>query len=274
MREQSAPLVRISEVHLTKAPTRQPGIQSVEVAGKILHALIDEPGALALSTVAARSKMPATKVRRYLVSLIRLGLVSQNDETGRYDFGPLALNMGIAALSRFDAVRKAGEQLAEIRRITGETTFLSVRGRNGATVIQVRENLDPISLRARVGATLPLLTTATGWVFISFDPVIEREYGKPISSYLDKTIDPALVLAGHDGLAARAADIRSTGYAAMDDVFQAGVSAISAPVLGSDGALLAALTVVLPRDRARPDNVASIGELLRSFGLMKSPGDA
>ena len=251
---------------MTKAPTRQPGIQSVEVAGKILHALIDEPGALALSTIASRSKMPATKVRRYLVSLIRLGLVSQNEETGRYDFGPLALSMGTAALSRFEAVRHAGAQLTEIRRLTGETAFLSVRGRTGATVIQVRENLDPISLRARVGATLPLLTTATGWVFISFDPELEREHDKPIATYLDKTVDPALVLEGHPGLTARAAAIRAAGYAAMEDVFQAGVSAVSAPVLGPDGRMLAALTVVLPRDRSSPEKVTSIGELLIHCG--------
>jgi DNA-binding IclR family transcriptional regulator len=42
--------------------------------------------------------MPAAKAHRYLVSLIRVRMVVQ-EATGRYDLGPLAVQLGLASLS-------------------------------------------------------------------------------------------------------------------------------------------------------------------------------
>src|SRR5258706_93112 len=68
-----------------------PGIQSVEVGGRLLRALIGSAGAMNLTPLAKAAKMPATKARRYLVSFIRLGLVAQDPQSGKYNLGPLAL---------------------------------------------------------------------------------------------------------------------------------------------------------------------------------------
>jgi DNA-binding IclR family transcriptional regulator len=54
--------------------TLQQGIQSIEVGARVLFALEQARGPLALSEVARRSGMQPGKVHRYLVSLVRVGV--------------------------------------------------------------------------------------------------------------------------------------------------------------------------------------------------------
>jgi DNA-binding IclR family transcriptional regulator len=72
---------------------------------RLLRALADAQSALSLKDLAASAAMPASKAHRYLVSFGRSGLVTQDAVTGRYDLGPLALTVGLAALGRVNAAR-------------------------------------------------------------------------------------------------------------------------------------------------------------------------
>ncbi len=70
---------------------------------------------MTLTDLAARADMPMSKAHRYLVSLVRCRLVSQDATTGRYDLGTLSLGMGLTALGRIDAVRCATAALPLLR---------------------------------------------------------------------------------------------------------------------------------------------------------------
>jgi DNA-binding IclR family transcriptional regulator len=66
----------------------QQRIQSIEVGAQVLRALQAGRGPMALSGVARNCAMHPAKVHRYLVSLVRAGLASQDARTGQYDLGP------------------------------------------------------------------------------------------------------------------------------------------------------------------------------------------
>lgn len=247
---------------MVNSENKTPGIQSVEIAGLLLKAFADLPHPASLTQLSNHARITPTKARRYLVSLIRAGLVSQNPETGRYELGPLALSLGLAALSQFDVMRHASLMLDRISEETGETCFLSVLSETGASIIQFKENNDPFTLRARVGATLPLLTTATGWAFISFDPDLEAKVSTATHELgQDLTLED--VLCGQDTIAKRAAEINKLGYAHLEGVFQLGTCAISGPVLNLQSQLVAVITVVFPRERATPERILEIGATLK-----------
>jgi len=74
------------------------GIQSVEVGFGLLQALGEAAGPLMLRDLARAANMSAAKAHRYLVSFQRLQLVVQDAATTRYDLGPAALKLGLAAL--------------------------------------------------------------------------------------------------------------------------------------------------------------------------------
>ena len=78
------------------------GVQSLEIGMGILRAMMDGQRSMMLKDIAAAADMPASKAHRYLVSLIRAGLVEQDPMSSRYDLGPLALNLGLVALDRLD----------------------------------------------------------------------------------------------------------------------------------------------------------------------------
>ena len=94
--------------------TEQRGIGSVEVGGQLLQVLTDADGPMMLRDLAASAGMSAAKAHPYLVSFMRLGLIEQDRATGRYELGPLALQMGLASMRRLNPVRIATEAIAEL----------------------------------------------------------------------------------------------------------------------------------------------------------------
>ena len=89
------------------------------VAGPVLEVLARGDGPLMLRDLAAAAGMSAAKAHRYLVSFQRLGLVQQDSISTRYELGPAALRVGLAALSRVDAVRMARERMPASTKIPG-----------------------------------------------------------------------------------------------------------------------------------------------------------
>ena len=153
-------------MHETRA-----GIQSVEVGFTLLDALARAAGPLMLRDLAASAGMSAAKAHRYLVSFQRLGLVVQDIRTTRYDLGPAALHLGLASLSRIDAVKMAREQIAGWMMEMGHTMALAVWGNHGPTIVHWEESPRAVTVNLRLGDVMPLLTSATGRCFAAYAPV-------------------------------------------------------------------------------------------------------
>ena len=116
------------------------GIQSVEVGFLLLEGLTRSRGPLMLKDLAASAGMSAAKAHRYLVSFQRLGLVVQDSRTAHYDLGPAALKLGLASLSRLDAVRLARERMPALMQTIGHTLALAVWGNRGPTIVHWEES--------------------------------------------------------------------------------------------------------------------------------------
>lgn len=144
------------------------GIQSVEVGFELLEALSQAPGALMLRDLAAAAGMSAAKAHRYLVSFQRMGLVMQDPVSTRYDLGPAALRIGLASLSRIDAVKLARERIDGLLAETGHTLAIAVWGNQGPTMVHWTEAPQTVPVTLRLGDVMPLLTSATGRCFAAF----------------------------------------------------------------------------------------------------------
>jgi DNA-binding IclR family transcriptional regulator len=219
----------------------QRGIQSVEIGLLVAKRLAESRGSLQLKELAAHCGFSASKTHRYLVSLVRAGIVRQVD--GRYDLGPTALELGLAALARIDVVRTASAALATVRDRTGETAFLAIWGHNGPTIVRWEESGQPVTVNVRVGSIMPLLTSATGRLFAAFLPPEQTK------AMLNKEIQNLNKRKG--GSSARRvlndfqrlqAKIRTTGLSPADGTQLASVSALSAPIFDVEGRLVAVIT--------------------------------
>lgn len=236
------------------------GIQSVEVAAPLLLSLAQSSGPLALSALAKSTGMPAAKAHRYLVSLIRVGLVEQNAATSLYDLGALALELGLAALGRLDAVKLADETMAALRDATGETVALATWGNFGPTYIRLLQSRRPVTINLRIGSVMPMTYTASGLCFAAFMPaqeteaLLHTELAANRSEKLDapqskKELEPLLQETRRHGMARvighlDPAAVRDRGTSRAAERLLAGFNAFSAPVFGHDGKIRFALTVV------------------------------
>ena len=146
------------------------GVQSLEIGMGILRAMANGQRSMMLKDIAAAADMPASKAHRYLVSLIRAGLVDQDPLTSRYDLGSFALNLGLVALDRLDRVRLGLNAITEMRDEINQTTALAVWGDRGPVVVRWERPRRPITVNVITGAALDLLTTAAGRVFAAWMP--------------------------------------------------------------------------------------------------------
>ncbi|MGH8111345.1 MAG: IclR family transcriptional regulator [Rhodanobacteraceae bacterium] len=218
--------------------TRQ-GVQSVVVGLRLAQQLALARSAMTLKALAAAAGMPAAKAHRYLVSLIRVGLVEQQPVTGRYDLGWLAIELGLSALGRLDLVELATRALLELREAVGETVLLGVWGNRGPTVIRWLEGPRPVTVNVQVGSVMPLLTSATGRAFLAWLPttrthkMVERELA-----------DPGCPLKGLAPVEALVSEILARGLSRVQGEMLSGVAAFGAPVFDHRGEMVAALTAL------------------------------
>ncbi|HJV52861.1 MAG TPA: IclR family transcriptional regulator [Noviherbaspirillum sp.] len=242
-----------------RADARQ-GIQSVEVAGPLLLALAKSPGPLTLSALAKSAGMPAAKAHRYLVSLIRIGLVEQDPATGLYDLGALALELGLVSLGRLDAVRLADQTLVSLRDATNETVALSAWGNFGPTYIRLLQSRRPVTINLQIGSVMPMTYTASGLCFAAFmperetDDLLRAELAQNRREQLDapqseQEFAPLLQETRMHGMARMIGHldpgaVRTPGRTRAAERLVAGFNAFSAPVFDHEGRMRFALTVV------------------------------
>ncbi len=222
------------------------GIQSLQSALNVLAAMVQRAGPASLSDLARDCGIQPSKAHRYLTTFQRAGFVSQASRSGKYDLGPAALKLGLAAIARHDFVNKTADGLAELCADTGMTTLLSIWGSDGATVVRWERAASPTITSMGLGTTLPLLNSATGRTFLAWAPpaqiqaVCEAELRRAKRNpSLIPDITPTST-----GLRAMISKVRSAGYAAVDGRFIPGLVAIAAPVLDWQEQAQAVVTLI------------------------------
>ncbi len=235
------------------------GIHSIETGSKVLFALEHGRGPMTLSEIAKRGSLHPAKAHRYLVSLVRTGLASQDPNTGLYDLGPAARRLGIEALRRTDAVSTASAHAVELRDETGHTVNVAVWSDDGPTIVRWDTGMHALPLVVRVGSTLPLLDSAVGFVFLGYLPasmtaeVLKRQKRQRET----RTLGPKDICEIKD-------EVRRTGLGSTANRMIFGLAALAAPVFGADGELELVLGLVLPSRMFTAVEAKRLGPLLRS----------
>lgn len=205
------------------------GIGSVDTAMTILAAFAAAPGPLGLSDISRRTGMAASKLHRYLTSLVSTGMLIQPERSGAYDLGPFAATLGLAGLARNDFVNRAADALPGLVAKTGATAMLSVWGTKGPTVIRWERGPNFVVTALGLGATLPLMNSATGRVFLGFLP---------------SDVTAPHVSGNRAGVARMAAETLAMGYASVGGDLIPGLHAAAAPILDWQGEAAAVITLI------------------------------
>lgn len=220
------------------------GIQSIENGTPVLRALVQAKGAMSLTAIAAATGMAPGKTHKYLASYIRAGLVVQNETGGRYDLGPFALELGVAAMRRIDVMEIAQAAMDDLRNQLGYTISLALWANHGPTIMRIAETADIMSLTVRFGTVMPLLTSSFGRIF---------------AAYLDRRLTQSRIqaeLADPKGIAAQAglrsladveamlAQFRARRMSVAENLSAPGRAALAAPIFDHNNRMVAAIAVI------------------------------
>jgi DNA-binding IclR family transcriptional regulator len=232
---------------MASKPARvKPGIQSVERAFGILRTLTAAGGSLRLADIAEQTGLTRNLAHAYLVSLQRVGAVVQDQESGRYDLGSGAVEIGLAALSRMDLMAHARTVMKVLCSEVSESVWLSVWTPRGPVVVAKVDGAHVSPFEIRVGSIVDITVTATGLSFIAHIPraqwlaIAKAERARMRAPVPDDATLSALLK-----------DVRSRGIANRADIVVPqqntvlhGFSALAAPIFDHTGTIKAVLTVI------------------------------
>ena len=222
----------------------QRGIQSIDVGGRLLQALARSDGAMMLKDLAEAADMPPAKAHAYLVSFCKLGLMEQDAVSGRYDLGPLALELGLVSLNRLDAVKIAGAEMSALAARIGQSTAIAVWGNYGPTIVRFEQSVRPIHVNMRTGTVMQLHQTATGKVFAAH--ATSGQIDAAITATSPDAKQRTEARRALASIEAELAAVRERGLARAQGNPVPGVNAFSAPVFDYTGEVVLAITALGP----------------------------
>lgn len=225
-------------------------IQSVDRAITILEILARE-GATRVTDLAVELDVHKSTAFRLLAALEQGGLVEQSGDRGRYRLGFGVVRLAGAATAQLDLSKESRPVCLRLAEAVGETVNIAVP-QDGATV-NISQVRGPAAISGHnwVGQRTPSHATSSGKVLLAFGALpLPAEQAR----YTPATItEPGLL-----GLAA----IRERGWADTVEELEVGLNAVAAPIRGSDGSVVAAVSVSGPSYRLTPDRLPEVGELL------------
>ena len=213
--------------------------------------------------IAAGIGAPRSSVYELVNLLLRQGALEYRDGEGRVFLGRKLFFLGAAYADELDLMRECERLLVQLAEETRETAQMCLLEGNKYTVAQMREGVRPFRISSNVGDPVPIPWTASGRLLVSHmtdDEIMalipDEDFRLPDGARLE----PA------DFIAEARAAARS-GYVAIDSVVDTFTRCFAAPVYGPQGACVATLCLVAPRE----DGIRNQEQYLRS--LMEAASD-
>lgn len=195
----------------------------------ILRAVGDEP--LPLAGLVQATEIPRPTAHRLATAMEGHGLLTR-DADGRFMIGPLP--SALVRPGSGDRLQAAAEPvLRSLRDRSGESCQLYRRQGGVRVCIATADRHSGLRDSVPLGAQLPLTAGSAAQILLAWESPSQ--------------VADLLAAASFDGQTL--ATVRRQGWAASVAEREAGVASVSAPVRGSDGAVLAAISVSGPLER-------------------------
>lgn len=237
------------------APT---GTQSLRRGLTLLRWLGSRQGEeVRLPDLIEASGLERSTAYRLVAALVEEGFAERDPVTKRYKLGLEAMQLGLVAIDRAPLVEKCRMPMRRLARISGDTVFLVVRHGDYALCLHREEGSFPIkALTTNVGQRRLLGIGAGGRAMLAQLPEVQRDaiYTRHSAEFEATNIDSA-------GLRADMREVRTLGYAAMQDVITTGVAGVGCAFRPS-ATMLAGISIAAITSRLDLMRQRELGKLI------------
>jgi DNA-binding IclR family transcriptional regulator len=219
-------------------------VQSVDRAITALEFLARR-GEAGVSEVATAIGVHKSTASRLLGALQARGLVEVAGDRGRYRLGYGILRLAGAMGGRLDVTSQGREICEELAEELGETANIAVlQGDQVVNVFQAHGG-GAISVNNWVGRPTPLHATSSGKVLLAYlsRSVQDKLLESGMAKFTPVTVTDARVLRR------QLAQVHLDGYATTAEEYEMGLNAVAAPVFGTAGLAIAAVSLSGPAYR-------------------------
>lgn len=224
-------------------------VQSLERGLAVIRAFDAEHSEMRLSEVAAATGLTRAAARRFLLTLVELGYVSQRD--GRFSLRPRVLDLGYAYLSGLSFAEIAQPHMEVLVRKLNESSSISVLDDTDVVYVVRVPTHRIMTITLAVGTRLPAYATSMGRVLLSQLP--EDELEEKLARIKTRKLTPH-TLTGKKALREEIARVAEQGYAMVDQELEQGLRSAAVPIRDAGGNV-AALNISVHASRADMDEL-------------------
>jgi len=206
---------------------------------RILDVVKDGAGGLNLSEISRRSALPLTTAHRIASELHEWGAL-ERDAAGRYQIGLRLWELATVAPRSVGLQRAALPFMRDLFETTHRGVHLAIREKDQVVFVERFLSPETVTDRAQVGAHYELHVTAIGLVLLAHAPHALQE---------EVVTGPLVSPRWHPPVTERElrqtlAHVRLSGYATTP--IRDEHRSVAAPIHGPGGAVVAALSLILP----------------------------
>lgn len=210
--------------------------------------LLNQNREMALKDISELSSLPKPTTFRILDTLQSLGYVDQDSETQRFSLGARFLVLIKQSGPIADVISLAEPYMEQLLKAYGETINLARLSDNQVIYVRILQSGHSFRISDSIGDRAHVHSTAIGKAIAAFLPkealnAILRHTSFP--AFTRKTITDEATLRKH------LAQVREQGYAIDDEEGHDGVLCIGAPIFNKDHLPFAALSISMPKVRAK-----------------------
>ncbi len=225
------------------APALEKGLEIIEL-------LAASPKPLLLTEIASEIGRKVSEIQRMVKTLVVCGYLYRESQGGYF------LSSKLFRLARHYSPHRHLSEIArphmnEFSRETGESVHLAVRYEQSALIIQESPGDALVRITLRVGTTIDLTGSASGYILLSDKP----------PQALD-TLFPDLEPTIRRKFVRRSRDLATNGYLYQASSAYHGLHDLGVPVRLPDGSVVAALTTTWAKHRSDPASEVDLLEPL------------
>lgn len=235
------------------------GVQSIKRAFAVIE-LLDARGELGIAEMSRALSLERSTVHRIVSTLRKMGYLSQNPVNSKYSNSFRFFEIGSDVVKRLGLRQQAAPFLRELSERTHEAVNLAILDGDKVIYIDKIESQSTIKVDLAVGKRFPPYCTGLGKALLAWLPE-EKIAGivgpSPFSRFTPHTLTDLV------SLTEELKKIRKSGISFDNEEYVEGLLCIAVPVRSSSGAVVAALSVALPKflyadDQEKIDTVCEL----------------
>jgi DNA-binding IclR family transcriptional regulator len=221
--------------------------------------------------IADRLGLSKPTVSRLTFTLVALGYLRRERQTGKYMLGPAVLSLGYPLLAQLTIRQVAAAEMLELARAAHGPVSVGTRDRLQVVYVETA-GFESNATKPGVGSTRPILRTAMGRALLSAHPEAER-------ALLEKRLQQAMPDDWEKcaaGLARCYAEIDDVGFCTVAGEWRQTLAAVAVPVKAQLHGLRLAFSITVPsysdeakqlKDHFGPRLVEAVRRIEASLGV-------